>query len=298
MIDPALRYPNRLKLIALLEKLLPPYPNEDIPILYHQSYTSSVKSLSTIILAIEPPEQTPQYLDTSTAIFYHRPFNLSQQFRLENNSIDVFASHKRFDETLTIGYNVHLARNLGLEKSTWQIVQGYKGDPIRRIGIVGKVTPTPIKELEARLRQEFGDLQIISQGDQANIEVICLMNAFGKDEVQRVYEMALDAGFIEAGEYGKLLYVTGEPKAEGTKHLLEECVGMRAICVGHRQSEEWGLKWLAQYMKQTWCDTNVSVILDGVQVRVPSNESNNTVPPQSRLHEYWHKATEGKDETL
>ncbi|KAJ9127678.1 hypothetical protein QFC24_001088 [Naganishia onofrii] len=83
------------------------------------------------------------------------PWNLVR--RLLHRSTLVLTSHQRLDELLTTGYNEVLLRRLGVE-GTMQGIVGYKGDPERKIGLVGRL-PVRVPPLEGddEGRREYGE---------------------------------------------------------------------------------------------------------------------------------------------
>ncbi|KAH9842139.1 Glycoside hydrolase [Teratosphaeria destructans] len=96
--------------------------------------------IPTITLSITP---TPTFYTTLHSrpgphlAFLHRPWNLHRR-RLPRD-LTVLASHKPFDEHLTVGANLALARRLGmdLDEGRCGVVKGYKGDAERRVGSSG-----------------------------------------------------------------------------------------------------------------------------------------------------------------
>lgn len=179
----------------------------------------------------------------------------------------IHASHKRFDELLTTGWNVPLADRLGLDIENAKCLQGYKQDPERRIGLVAKLRePCSVKDLHSLVMKEFGagivapeDAEIDVEG---RIDAVAIMNAFGAEEVIRAVVCATEAGFIADGGHAKLLYLTGEPKELGLAALKETYTGMTAICVGHRPAEEWGISYLGTYLKKRWEDLHIHLVFE------------------------------------
>ncbi|KAJ9097211.1 hypothetical protein QFC21_004880 [Naganishia friedmannii] len=165
-------------LIQFLQTILPPAPNH-LPLIYHTPRSSHNQRITRIVLSITPTASIYTHLTPTTAIFLHRPWSLQRQ-RLHRSTL-VLASHQRLDELLTTGYNEVLLRGLGVQGGMEGIV-GYKGDPERKMGLVGRLpTRIPLRDGENdggeedrqdgeeragfadwvdRIRREFPDVEI------------------------------------------------------------------------------------------------------------------------------------------
>lgn len=195
------------------------------------------------------------------ACFLHRPFQLNRR-ALPSASM-VLANHKRFDELLTTGYNLILAARMGMEIERAICVQGYKGDPDRRIGIVGPVSNVHTTgTLRDMIEVEVGVADVYQNcaGSAQNIEAVAIMNAFTPEEVVRVVAAAGEAGLIREGDASRLLYLTGQPRDLGLQAAAT--VNMPVVCVGHRPCEEWGIRFLGQQLQKAWPALSAHVILE------------------------------------
>lgn len=217
--------------------------------------------------------------------FLHRPFDLDHR-RVARGAL-IHASHKSFDELLTTGWNLHLARALGAsedEQSGPFAMTGYKNDPDRRIGLIGSLqTSRSLKEFITKIRQEFDDTTEIYLGDQKtvydeeekprtvsvatteipdrDVKVIALMNASSPEVIDRIVEMCVENKLIAGTqEADKIVMVTGAPRELGLQKAKE--LKLPVICVGHRPCEVWGIKFLAKQAKTRWPDLQVDEILD------------------------------------
>lgn len=193
-----------------------------------------------------------------TLCLLHRPFNLDR--RSVRKGTLVLSSHTSFDEVLTVGWNTVLAERLGIKTTDCLCVQGYKGDPQRKIGIVGQVS-TPLHKLLGRIQVEFGESELAQEGRSGEISIVAIMNAFNEDEVHRVLAMAQERGWIaEGGDGSHVLYLTGQPRASGIE--AAKALGMSVACVGHRQAEDWGIHFLGEELRKEFPGTQVKEIYE------------------------------------
>lgn len=262
----------------------------DVSFLYHTpqhpAYSPTRNLASRVIFSITPTAgiysafrarpvhthgQAPSNVNAhaSAVCFLHRPWSLDR--RAVPRGALVLASHVSFDARLTVGWNVALAARLNVDVDGARCIQGYKGDPDRMIGLVGKLkAPTTLAAVTALIRHEFdgaGELyeqQSAEDGSETTsgaIDVIAIMNAFHAEEVDRVTRTAealLPSSSDPVGP--RVLYLTGAARElglEGTR-----TVGMPAFCVGHRACEEWGIKYLAHMTRERWPALDVVEVLE------------------------------------
>lgn len=139
---------------------------------------------------------------------------------------------------------------LGMAEENCFCVKGYKGDADRKIGIVGSVSISRHTILE-RIQAEFGQTELIQKGQSEEIRVIAIMNAFNEEEVLRVLDMAQERTLVpdaSAQARGRhVLYLTGQPRESGM--LAATALGLTVACVGHRTTEEWGIRFLAAALR-------------------------------------------------
>jgi putative NIF3 family GTP cyclohydrolase 1 type 2 len=272
--------PTHAAVAQFVSTILPPKPN-DVQLLYHvprnPKYDAETARVDQIVLSVTPTpgvyetigfeaaSTTSTVLRTAlprpprTLCFLHRPFNLDRR-RVKRGTL-VLASHTSFDELLTVGWNEALAKRLKMDISESVCVQGYKGDPERRIGIIGRVS-VPRGVLESRIKREMGTVEAAFEGTSEDIHVMAIMNAFNTGEVNRVLEMAQERGWIQAGENSgrNVLYLTGQPRESGLFAARE--AGMSVVCVGHRSAEEWGIKYLASNLRTAFADLSVKEVYE------------------------------------
>ncbi|KAI1866707.1 uncharacterized protein JN550_007560 [Neoarthrinium moseri] len=264
--------PTHAQLVDFFNKVLPPNV-KDIPLLYHvprwPGYNASKIYVHDIVLSVTPTLGVYAKLrqlarGTRKAVcFLHRPFQLDRK-ALPKGSL-VLANHKRFDELLTVGYNLALASRLGMVVERATCIQGYKGDPERRIGIVGPLGQVEtLENLAQTISAELcvADIHKNSQSTSSQtIQAVALMNAFGPDEVSRVILTTKGDGLIlEEVSPRSLLYLTGQPRDLGLR--AAETFRMPSICVGHRPAEEWGIRYLESSLHQTWPNLAVHTVFE------------------------------------
>ncbi|KAJ4286230.1 hypothetical protein N0V90_013264 [Kalmusia sp. IMI 367209] len=274
--------PSHSAITSFVSSILPPKAN-DVQLLYHvprhPRYNADYARVDQIVLSVTPTlgvydsigygssalrtyaprgEMAPRL--PRTLCFLHRPFTLDRR-RVRRGTL-VLASHTSFDEHLTVGWNVALAAQLGVDLKTSECVQGYKGDPERKIGIVGKISMTT-SSIEKLLHEQFGPFEARFVGsEEDHTRVVAIMNAFNADEVHRVLELAEQRGWISSVEEGgrHVLYLTGQPRDSGMAAAKER--GLQVVCVGHRAAEDWGIRYLSQRLRQTFPGVDVKEVYE------------------------------------
>jgi putative NIF3 family GTP cyclohydrolase 1 type 2 len=153
--------------------------------------------------------------------------------------VGVLAYHLAFDEHLTLGFNVRLADSCGMTSIE---MLGEKGG--RPIGMIGDVAPRSFADYRMTLQQIFGGLEqdypFIGQ-----ITRVAVVGAMSELLVR------------EAVERGANAYITGQFRQPARQAVIESGIGVLEI--GHRRSEEWGLRALAGILRERWADLSVYV---------------------------------------
>jgi putative NIF3 family GTP cyclohydrolase 1 type 2 len=276
--------PTHAAVTRFIASLLPLKEN-DVPRLYHvprnPRYDPETAVVDQIVLSVTPTPGVYSYIgytpeDTNnnpsvphstfrprpprTLCFLHRPFTLDR--RSVRRGTLVVSSHTSFDEVLTVGWNTVLAERLQMNVDDSVCVQGYKGDPERRIGIVGQVAM--LRDLLLRrIKEEFGEAELAHDGLSDEIRAVAIMNAFGEEEVHRVLESALQHGWAAADDEapGKhLLYLTGQPRVAGLE--AAKALGMTVACVGHLPAEEWGIRHMAARLRVAFPGVRVEEVYE------------------------------------
>ncbi|KAH0142415.1 hypothetical protein KCU67_g14043, partial [Aureobasidium melanogenum] len=208
-----------------------------------------------------------------------------------------------FDEVLTTGWNEALAQRLDLYTGEDAVcIQGYKGDPDRRIGLVAAFrTPVNLGAVSDLIKREFGQWDAVfgadveSETDMAQpVTVVAIMNAFHPDEVHRVAEAASSKGWIsDINDGNRLVYLTGQAREPGL--LAAKDKKMKVFCVGHRSCEEWGIRYIASELRKEFPMVDVCEVYEDEESReprkpkpdlkrnVPSSSAN--LPEQKRRQE-------------
>ena len=166
--------------------------------------------------------------------FWGSPFPItrlwSQRYRtLLNRDMSLYACHLPMDADPEAGHNILIARDLDLKNV--RRFGHYKGD---MIGFCGeRSTPAPLKEMETRLRDQFG-------------EGIRMLN-FGPETIRRIAVVSGDPCDLEMLEEAAAaeidLFVTGETD-HTAYHLIRE-LGLNVAFCGHYATETRALKHLA-----------------------------------------------------
>lgn len=260
-----------------------PSSDKDVPRLYHTPrnprYDPETAIVERVVISVTPtpgvysligslhgeilkdfkasPSQV-QSRPPRTLCFLHRPFNLDR--RNVRKGILVLSSHTSFDEVLTVGWNPILAARLGIDLVEALCVQGYKGDSERKIGIIGRVS-APRERLLQQVHDEFGGTELAHAGLSDEIHVVAIMNAFNDDEVRRVLEMTQERGWMLADDAGRhMLYITGQPRANGLE--AAKALGLSVACVGHRQAEDWGIRYIAAQLRTAFPSVHVKEVYE------------------------------------
>lgn len=167
-------------------------------------------------------------------LWLHRPWKLDIERVPEN--VSVLYHHLPFDETLTMGYNLRMAQ--ALQMSHPEEI-GYKQTadlPRRAIGMLGQTPKADVVTWNQVVEEVFGGYDQIHQGHQPGIDRIAIVGAMNEDLIR------------EAANRGAGLYLTGEYR-KSAQTAVEE-TGVSVIAVGHRRSEEWGLRALADLLRE------------------------------------------------
>ncbi|KAH5529728.1 hypothetical protein HBI29_020050 [Parastagonospora nodorum] len=282
--------PTHAAVSRFMETLLPLKEN-DVPRLYHvprnTRYDSETAVVDQIVLSVTPtpgvysfigytpdnatldPSMRPsptRTRDPRTLCFLHRPFTLDR--RSVRRGTLVLSSHNSFDEVLTTGWNPSLAARLQINVDDSVCIQGYKGDPERRIGLVGPISMAR-DLLVHRIKEEFGEAELAFDGLSDEIRAVAVMNAFNDHEVKRVLEVALQHGWAMANDEapGKhILYLTGQPRVNGME--AAKALGMTVVCVGHRPAEDWGIRYMAAQLRTKFPTAMVHEVYEEEELRV------------------------------
>ncbi|KAK8099823.1 hypothetical protein PG999_010197 [Apiospora kogelbergensis] len=306
--QPLARRPTLAEITLFLQSLLP-VRQGDAAFEYHtprsKFFNPGTARPACVVLSITPTAGFYDALTKAAAAaaaarspppllaFLHRPWALDR--RKVPRGATIVASHKAFDEVLTVGNNAALAAKLDMAVDGAAIIQGYKGDPDRTIGIVGPLnTITARTPLRSQLETEFGSFEGVfgfdegegvdelATGGESMVRCVAIMNAFHPEEVDKVAELAVGMGLAPSVEDCQgVLYLTGAVREPGLEAALRK--GMAVVCVGHRTCEEWGIRHLASVFRERWPGLQVQEILEAEEPRIEKSSIKALPTPEKAL---------------
>jgi dinuclear metal center YbgI/SA1388 family protein len=173
-------------------------------------------------------EEGVDFLLVHHGLFWGKPFPIvgHHKRRLEllfQGGVNLYAAHLPLDAHPEVGNNFVLARELGLlDLVPWDV------------GVRGRFPiPTPLLQVADRLGQLTGMQPLVHQGGMNRVETVILVSGSGTGLLSRV-----DAE----------LFITGEPKHAVFHETFER--GLNVIYAGHYDTETFGVKALAQHLKE------------------------------------------------
>lgn len=172
------------------------------------------------------------------ALVLHRPWGLAA-CPDPPATVGVLAYHLAFDERLTLGFNPWLAAAIGM--TDLEVVGRKEGRPL---GMLGAIAEQASGSVVAALAAEFHGLETTLPGP-ATVSRVAVVGAMTADLV------------AEAARRGAGRYVTGQVRQPALAMVRETGIGV--VAVGHRRSEEWGLRTLARLLRERWPDLRVMV---------------------------------------
>lgn len=170
------------------------------------------------------------------ALFLHRPWGLSdaQRHALAASDIGVLAYHLAFDERLTTGFNPALALACG-----WGAPEPLGQKEGRPLGMACALPePARFGAVAEGLRTIFGGLDEVvppAAGPDAPVARAAVVGAMN------------DALVREAHARGVMLYATGQWRQPARAAVRE--TGLGVVVIGHRRSEQWGLRTLCDLLR-------------------------------------------------
>ncbi len=154
---------------------------------------------------------------------------------LQTAGIGVLAYHLAFDEHLTTGFNPALAAACGWGEPA--LLAEKEGRPLGMICTLPDGA-MPFGKIVERLVGEFGGLESMTEppaGTDVPVERVACVGAMNDGLVRAAH--AAGAG----------VYVTGQWRQPARAAVAETGIGVAAI--GHRRSEEWGLRMLERLLR-------------------------------------------------
>lgn len=202
-------------------------------------YLPSTRPIRRLGLALEPWAQLPQWIEQQRldALFLHRPWKL--ELEQLSQEIGVVSYHLAFDERLTLGYNTRLAQVLCM--SNFSVLGKKQG---RAIGMIGNIPTVSFTSYSSLVDEVFGGKEKCL-GMETEISRLAVVGAMNEALVR------------EAFLRGARLYITGQLRQPAEIAVMETGIGV--IAVGHRRSEEWGLRAIANILRERWF--NLEIVL-------------------------------------
>ena len=146
--------------------------------------------------------------------------------------------HLAFDERLTLGFNPRLAEVLAM--SDLSMLGEKQG---RAIGMIGNIPTQSFTSYCSKVNEVFGRQEEVVIGLKAEVSRVAVVGAMTELLVR------------EAASQGADFYLTGQLRQPAQIAVQE--TGISAIAVGHRRSEEWGLRALAGVLRERWSSLEV-----------------------------------------
>ncbi|GAB3641494.1 Nif3-like dinuclear metal center hexameric protein [Spirosoma arcticum] len=209
-------------------------------------YKASGRPVRRFGLALEPfPQLLTWVIDNQfDALWLHRPWQLDPTTLPPD--IGVIYNHLPFDEHLTMSYNPRLATQLGANGSLEPL--GYKqatratGELLlqRPIGMLVEAEDQHVQDWIRQTQLLFGGCDRAESGRQTTVGCVAVVGAMN------------DALIHEAAGRGAGLYLTGQYRPSAQEAVDE--TGIAVVAVGHRRSEEWGLRTLTNILHERWPD--------------------------------------------
>ena len=207
-------------------------------------YSGSGRPVERLGLALEPfPELVTWAADNRLdALWLHRPWRLDRASLPAD--VGIIYNHLPFDEHLTMGYNPRLTIRLGAtgppEPLGFKQATRETGEPLpqRPIGMLFDADHQNIRDWTTTVRTLFGGYDRLETGRQTTVARVAVVGAMN------------DALIREASGRGAGLYLTGQYRPSAQEAVVE--TGIAVIAVGHRRSEEWGLRALTDLLGRRW----------------------------------------------
>lgn len=204
----------------------------------HSILQASAQPVKRLGLALEPWPGLSEWAQAQKldAVFLHRARHLETGQLGEG--VGVVAYHAPFDARLMLGFNPRLADALGM---TDLEVLGYKQG--RPLGMLGTVRPQTVAAFYRSVEHIFGGREDARTCERNEVDKVAVVGAMTGPLVH------------EASERGADVYITGQFRQPGRVAVLETGVGV--ITVGHRRSEEWGLRALSHVLQERFADLEI-----------------------------------------
>ncbi|NPV52843.1 MAG: Nif3-like dinuclear metal center hexameric protein [Firmicutes bacterium] len=150
---------------------------------------------------------------------------------LLDSGLALYAAHLPLDMHPHVGNNAELARLVGLtEEEAFGEHHGVL------IGVAGKVAPTPLEDVAARLNERLDtECRVLGYGPSV-VRTVAICSGRAPEMMVDVYSKHID------------VYITGETSHEWSGYA--EDAGMNVIFAGHWATETLGVKALGRHISQ------------------------------------------------
>lgn len=191
------------------------------------TWRAGTRPVRRVGFALEPSAGVVRWVrdEGIDALFLHRPWKLDADALPAD--VAVLWSHLPFDERLTVGHNPHLAAALGMTDAA-----PFAERDGRPLGMIGDVAPASVDEATAGVRGLFGGAESTVPGRRETIRRVAAVGAMTDALVRAAHDAGAD------------LYVSGQLRVPAARAVEE--TGIAVVAVGHRRSEQWGLRLLAR----------------------------------------------------
>jgi putative NIF3 family GTP cyclohydrolase 1 type 2 len=199
---------------------------------------ASERPIARLGLVLQPWEGIGHWAHSAAidALFIHRPWRLD--LSLLPPDIGIIAYHRAFDEHLTLSYNPWLADELGM--TAVEVLGTKEGRPIGMIAMASEHMLAAWPEQLRAIFEGLDEVRLATKPRGTRIAVVGAMN---------------DALVREVAARGASVYVTGQWRVPAASAVADTGIGVAII--GHRRSEEWGLRMLGHILKQQWSSLEI-----------------------------------------
>ncbi|BAU10220.1 hypothetical protein LEP3755_07010 [Leptolyngbya sp. NIES-3755] len=199
-------------------------------------YRVHARPIQRLGLMLEPIPNLDRWIKNHRidSLFIHRPWQLDPEFE-----IGVVSYHLPFDERLTLGFNLRLMEALSMIN-----VRSFGEKAGRLIGMIGEVSPQTSEQYCQQIREIFGGYESVFAQKEA-VKKVAIVGAMNETLVRSAANQGVD------------IYITGQFRVSAKSAVVE--TGINVIEVGHRRSEQWGLRALSGVLRERW--SNLQVVL-------------------------------------
>lgn len=230
-----------------------PFLADDPQGIWRPGADPAARPVTRLGLALEPWPGLSEWTHRARldALWLHRPWRLAEltspPFAALPEAVGVLAHHLAFDERLTTGLNPRLANALSFAGTLEPEPFGEKDG--RPVGMVGALA-----DAAASWETFVGRAAAIFGGtDEVTLPTV-IRSADGPLVVAVVGAMT-DTLVRHAATRGVHVYVTGQWRRPAKEAV--RATGMGVVAVGHARAERWGVRALADLLRERWAELDV-----------------------------------------